>query len=194
MDCTKTGKLIRRLRLSAGLTQRELAARLFISDRAVSKWERGLGLPDVSLLGALSKELGVDLSGLISGELEENDANGGNMKKIKFYVCKKCGNVIAALGEASVSCCGMTLSPVEPVKADEDHRLCVEDVENEYYVTSAHEMTKEHYISFAALVTGDTLIMKKLYPEWDMQTRIPRVAHGKLIFLCTKHGLMYQII
>lgn len=116
------------------------------------------------------------------------------MKKIKFYVCKKCGNVIAALGEASVSCCGMTLSPVEPVKADEDHRLCVEDVENEYYVTSAHEMTKEHYISFAALVTGDTLIMKKLYPEWDMQTRIPRVAHGKLIFLCTKHGLMYQII
>ena len=55
-------------------------------------------------------------------------------------------------------------------------------------------MKKEHYIYFVELVSGDTLILKKQYPEWDLQSRIPKIAHGKLIWHCNKHGLFYQLI
>ena len=62
MDQKKTGALIRVLRLEKGLTQQGLAELLGVSNRAVSKWERGLGSPDLSLLPALSLQLGVDLA------------------------------------------------------------------------------------------------------------------------------------
>ena len=65
MDCGKVGALIGRLRRERGLTQRELAGRLLVSDKAVSKWERGAGCPDVSLLAPLAEELGVDLAALL---------------------------------------------------------------------------------------------------------------------------------
>ena len=55
MDCGKVGALIGRLRRERGLTQRELAGRLLVSDKAVSKWERGAGCPDVSLLAPLAE-------------------------------------------------------------------------------------------------------------------------------------------
>ena len=70
----------------------------------------------------------------------------------------------------------------------------MELIDNEYYISSDHEMTKQHYITFAALLTGDSLIMKKQYPEWDLQVRIPRTAHGKLVWYCNQHGLFYQLI
>ena len=73
MDQKKTGALIRVLRLEKGLTQQGLAELLGVSNRAVSKWERGLGSPDLSLLPALSLQLGVDLAGLLSGGLPEPD-------------------------------------------------------------------------------------------------------------------------
>ena len=165
-----------------------------ISDKAVSKWERGMGMPDLSLLPKLSEILKVDMESLISGNLEENQSQGGNMKKIKFYVCSECGNVITSTEDTSVSCCGKNLVELEIKKADDDHKLDVEIIENEYYITSEHEMKKEHYIDFVALVSGDTLILKKQYPEWDLQSRIPKIAHGKLIWHCNKHGLFYQLI
>ena len=54
-------------------------------------------------------------------------------------------------------------------------------------------MEKKHFIAFAAIVTGDGISMKRLYPEWDMQTRLPWLAHGKLVWYCTQHGLYYQL-
>ena len=57
MDPVKTGTLIRTLRTRLGLTQRELAGRLTVSDRTISKWERGLGCPDISLLAPLAAVL-----------------------------------------------------------------------------------------------------------------------------------------
>lgn len=84
MDCEKTGKLIRRLRQEKGYTQAGLADRLHVSDKAVSKWERGLGCPDISLLPQLSALLGAELESLIIGDMAPKDANGGNMKKLKF--------------------------------------------------------------------------------------------------------------
>ena len=72
MDNSKTGALIRRLRRERGLTQRELASGLSVTDRAVSKWERGLCAPDISLLEPLSEALGCSVAELIAGETDEN--------------------------------------------------------------------------------------------------------------------------
>ncbi len=192
MDQEKTGALIRALRAQRGLTQKALAEAVGVGDKAVSKWERGLGCPDVSLLPELSRVLGVGLEALLSGRLDANDQERGNMKKLKFYVCPDCGNFIAAAVEAAVSCCGRTLLPLEPQKPEE--LLSVEKIDDSWFISSPHPMTKEHYISFTALLTGDTLFLRRLYPEWDLQTRIPCFGHGILLWYCTRHGLFRQII
>ena len=67
MDQVKTGKLIRSLRLKHHLTQLALAEMLGVSDKAVSKWERGCGAPDISLLPLLSQALGADTEVLLRG-------------------------------------------------------------------------------------------------------------------------------
>ena len=192
MDQIKTGGLIRALRTQKGLTQKALAEAVGVGDKAVSKWERGLGCPDVSLLPELSRVLGVGLEALLSGALDANDQERGNMKKLDFYVCPDCGNLITAATEAGVSCCGRTLLPLEPQKPEEP--LSVEKIDGSWFVSSPHPMTKDHYVSFVALLTGDTLFLRRLYPEWDLQTRIPAFSHGILLWHCTKHGLFRQII
>ena len=194
MDQVKTGGLIRALRTQQGLTQKALAEAVGVGDKAVSKWERGLGYPDVSLLPELSRVLGVGLEALLSGRLDANDQERGNMKKLKFYVCPVCGNLITAASETDVSCCGRTLAPLEPQKAEGGDRLSVEKVEDSWFLSSSHPMTKEHYVSFAALLTGDALVLRRLYPEWDLQTRIPCLGHGILLWYCTQHGLFRQMI
>ena len=176
------------------MTQLQLAELLHISDKTVSKWERGQGCPDISLLVDLSCVLGVDMEKLLSGRLEANEERGGNMKKLNFYVCPECGNVITAMTEAGISCCGKKLQAVEAVKAPDEERLLVENIGNDYYRSSDHPMLKEHYSSFVARLTGDTLTLKKQYPEWDLQVRIPGRTHGKLIWYCTEHGLFYQLV
>ena len=194
MDNEKIGKLIYGLRKERNMTQLQLAEILHISDKTVSKWERGQGCPDISLLVDLSCVLGVDMEKFLSGRLEANEERGGNMNKLNFYVCPECGNVITAMTEAGISCCGKKLQPLEAVKAHDEERLLVENIENDYYISSDHPMLKEHYISFVALLTGDTLTLKKQYPEWDLQVRIPGRTHGKLIWYCTEHGLFYQLV
>ena len=120
MDCASVGRLIRALRLERGLTQRALAEKLNLSGKAVSKWERGLGCPDVSLLGELSQLLGVDLTRLLEGDLTPNETVGGNMKKTKYYFCPGCGSITLCTGEAEVSCCGRRLAALAPRKAGPD--------------------------------------------------------------------------
>ena len=68
MDCKKVGQLIKKKRLEKKMTQQELAGKLHITDRAISKWERGLGAPDISLLQDLSNILGLSISDVLSGE------------------------------------------------------------------------------------------------------------------------------
>ena len=192
MDQVKTGGLIRALRTQKGLTQKALAEAIGVGDKAVSKWERGLGCPDVSLLPEISRVLGVGLETLLSGSLDANDQERGNMKKLRFYVCPSCGNLITAAAEMGASCCGRTLLPLEPQKPEEP--LSVEKIDDSWFVSSSHPMTKDHYVSFVALLTGDTLFLRRLYPEWDLQTRIPAFGHGILLWYCTKHGLFRQLL
>ena len=151
-------------------------------------------MPDVSLLHELSKILGVSLENLLSGSLDVNELEGGNMKNLNYYVCSNCKNVLTATSKAEIACCGKTLEPLVAKKADPEHKLSVENVENDYFISSEHKMDKDHYISFVALLTGDSVVFRKQYSEWGLETRIPKFAHGKLIYYCTNHGLFYQLI
>lgn len=194
MDQIKTGSLIRSLRLRQGMTQLALAERLGVSGKAVSKWECGGGAPDIALLPALAEVLGVSARALLRGELEENDKTNGDLKKLLFYRCPGCGNLLFSTDGAEVHCCGQTLAPLAPREPDEGHALRVEISDSEWFLTSPHEMRREHHISFVAFLTRDTLLVKKLYPEWDMQARLPFYAHGTLLWYCTEHGLFTQEI
>ena len=192
MEQTKIGALIRSLRKEMNFTQQQLAEKLCVSDKAISKWERDIGCPDVSLLPSLSEILGVDLERLLSGDLNTNELARGNMKKIHFFVCPSCGNLITSLTDTTISCCGKKLKALPLQKASDDEMLSVEIVENDFYITTNHPMKRDHYITFIALLTEDTIMLRKQYPEWELQTRIPVFAHGILVWHCSKHGLFYQ--
>lgn len=148
----------------------------------------------MSILPLLAAELGIDMVNLINGEMEENELINGNMKKTRFYVCHDCGNIVFSAAEASVSCCGKKLSVLESKKASDDEKLSTEMIENEIYVSSSHEMPRENYISFAALLRDDTVIVRKFYPEWNMETRFPRGMSGILVWYSTRDGLFYQYV
>lgn len=94
---------IKRLREERGLTQRALAESLGVTDKAVSKWESGRGLPDISLVEPLAQRLGISVAELLAGDIRANANRAGNMLKGVFYVCPICGNVVHALGEGSFS-------------------------------------------------------------------------------------------
>ena len=116
------------------------------------------------------------------------------MKKTLFYVCPCCGNVLLATSGADISCCGRTLSPLQPLKADAAHQPRAEQVEDELYITFDHEMNKEHYISFVAVMSYDRVLLIKLYPEQSPELRIPKSRRSRLVFYCSSHGLMeYQL-
>lgn len=189
MDCRKVGELILSLRKEKKMTQRQLADALNISDKTISKWERGLGCPDVSLLHELSEVLGVNVGKILLGNLQSNEVDGGNMRKIKFYVCPNCCNTMTATGEVEISCCGRKLLPLIPKPADMSHRSTIEQIENDFYITFTHEMSKEHYLSFVAYVTYDRVLLVKLYPEQSSEVRFPKMYGGKLYFGCSQHGL-----
>lgn len=190
MDCTKIGKLLYDLRKEKGMTQKEVADKMNISDKTVSKWERGLGCPDISLLSELSNIFGVNIEKILQGDLSINDTDGGNMKRIKFYVCPVCDNIITSTGKSEISCCGRKLEFLKAQNFDDNHKLNVEQIENDYYITIDHDMTKEHYISFVAYVIFDRIHFVKLYPEQNAELRIPIMQKGELFFYCNKHGLM----
>lgn len=190
MDCSKVGKLILKLRKEKGITQATLANAINVSDRTISKWERGGGCPDVSLLPELSEYLGVNIEKILTGALNPNETDGGNMKKIKFYSCPTCGNAMFSTSEAEISCCGRKLKPMEAMEDNTPQKLKAERVEDDLYITLDHEMAKEHYISFAACVSYDRVLFIKLYPEQAPELRIPYMPKAQIYLCCNTHGLI----
>ena len=189
MDNYVTGAEIRRLRERRGMTQEGLAERIHVSAKAVSKWETGRGFPDISLLEPLAEALGISVIELLSGETIQNRNKAGNMIRGRIYVCPVCGNVLQATGEALISCCGITLPPQEAENADEDHDIQVEKVEDEYYVTVRHPMTREHFISFLSAVSDQSIQFVKLYPEGNAEARF-KISGVRLLYAyCNRHGL-----
>lgn len=189
MDRYVTGAVIRALRENKGMTQEELAEKLHVSGKAVSKWETCRGLPDVSLLEPLAGALGASVIELLSGASIRNGNRAADMTKSRFYVCPVCGNVIRSIGEAVISCCGITLPPLEPEPAEGEHALRAETVEDEYYVRLDHPMTREHHISFLAAVSDRGVQLVKLYPEEEPEARFKRSGVRALLAYCNRHGL-----
>ena len=189
MDKYVTGAVIRRLRENKHMTQEELAEKVFVSSKAVSKWETGQGFPDVSLIEPLAKALDISVIELLSGEDIRNCNRSSNMTKGRFYVCPVCGNVIQTTGEAVVSCCGITLPPLGPETCDEEHKIRAEIIDDEYYVTVSHPMTKDHHISFLAAVSDQGVQFIKLYPEGNAEAVFRINCVSRIYAYCNRHGL-----
>lgn len=194
MNSYVTGAAIRALRETRGCTQAELAKELAVSEKTVSKWETARGLPDITLLEPLAKALGVSVIELMSGQPVTNRNRAADLRRSRFFVCPVCGNVIHATGESVISCCGVSLPPLEAEEPDEAHAAAVAPVENEWLLTLPHPMEKGHYISFAALVTTDRLQLVKLYPEGGNEIRFQRCGSGMLYWYCNRHGLFSRRI
>ena len=185
-----TGSTIRILREKKRYTQKQLAERLSVSDKTISKWETGKGLPDVSIVEPLAKELQVSVAELLSGEQIINRNAAANLLRARFYVCPLCGNVIHALGEGVYSCCGITLPPLEAEEIDEVHNIQAEQIDGELYLSIDHPMTKDHYISFLASInSAGYLQMIKLYPEQAAEGRFQMRGKSVVYGYCNKHGL-----
>lgn len=192
MNSYVTGNVIKQLREKCGMTQAELAEQIGVSSKTVSKWETARGLPDILLIQPLAKTLGVSVIELMNGECIINKNISANLLRSKFCVCPICGNVICCSGEAVVSCCGVTLPALEADETDGEHRVLIENVEDEHFISLEHPMTKQHYISFLAFVTTDRMQLVKLYPEGNAQTRLQLRGSGFLYFCCNRHGLYMQ--
>ena len=189
MNTYVTSATIKQLREKQHLTQAELAQRIGVSSKTISKWETAKGLPDVSLLQPLAQALGISLIELMNGEHIINKNISANMLRCKFYVCPVCGNIVHSTGDSVISCCGITLPALESEDADVDHTVCIESVEDEHFITINHPMTKQHNISFVAFVTSDRIQMVKLYPEGNAETRLQLRGFGFLYWYCNQHGL-----
>lgn len=184
-----TGAVIRELREKNKMTQLQLAERLGVSDKTVSKWETAKGYPDITLLEPIAEVFKISVTELISGNTVHNANVSANMLRSKFYVCPVCGNVIHSMGEAAIQCHGILLTPLEAEPADERHMLSIERVEDEYYVRIDHSMTKEHYISFAAAASSDQVQMVKLYPEGNAEARFKIRGVRRIFYYCNRDGL-----
>ena len=189
-----TGKIIKELREKQKLTQLELANIINISDKTISKWETGKGLPDITLIEPLSKALKVSVIELMNGEYIMNQNKSSNMLKSKFLVCPICSNIIHTMGENINSCCGINLPILEAEIENEKHIINCEIIENEYWISIEHDMTKEHYISFISYVTNDRCEIVKLYPEQNAEARFLKRGKGIIYIYCNKDGLIKKNI
>lgn len=188
MNTYVTGVTIKSLREKQKLTQVQLAEKIGVSSKTISKWETAKGLPDISLLQPLAQALNISVIELMNGEHITNKNVSANMLRAKFYVCPVCGNVIYSIGDSVISCCGITLPALEAEIPDDNHKINIEAVEDEKFVVIKHPMEKNHYISFIAYVTSDRVQMVKLYPEGNAESRFQLRGHGILYWYCNHHG------
>ena len=123
MDTYITGQTIKNLRERKGITQAQLADMLGVSSKTVSKWETAKGLPDITLIEPLANALSVSVMELMTGKTVVNKNISSNILRSKFYVCPLCGNIIRTTGDAVISCCGITLPPLEAEDTDDEFTI-----------------------------------------------------------------------
>ncbi|MBQ4093566.1 MAG: helix-turn-helix domain-containing protein [Oscillospiraceae bacterium] len=196
MQSYVTAQTIRTLREQKGITQKQLADAIAVSDKTVSKWETGKGLPDISLLAPLAEALSVSVSELLAGQVLRNKNASGNLLRGSFYVCPVCGNVIYALGQGDYSCCGIRLPALaaETAAEDDGHIITLEDSDGDLFVTLSHPMEKDHYISFVALVQQGRMQLVKFWPQQNAEARFALQRTGTLFVCCNRHGLFAKKI
>lgn len=194
MNEMKIGLVIKKARLDKNLTQNELACLLHVTSQAVSKWERGLGFPDISILINLANILGLNMEDLLKGELSISDNVNGNMKKLHFYICPTCHNITTSLTSIKIGCCGKNIHETKHQKCLDDKMMKIENSEDDIYVEVNSPMSKEHYVSFIAYLTSDKIMLTKLYPEGTNCTRFHKVGHGQIYCYDNQSGLWYKNI
>ena len=151
----------------------------------------GAGLPDAGLLPELSRILKIPAEQFLSGELPANRKDVRNMKRIRFYRCPQCGNLLTSTNEAHISCCGRSLSPLLPRKAEGEHFFQAKRSDGEWYLTTAHPMKKEPFLTFAAWVDLPC-------PALSGTERIPTApclqGRGALLRLQLRDGLFTETL
>lgn len=194
MNTYVTSLTIKEQREKQNMTQAELAEKIGVSSKTISKWETAKGLPDISLLQPLAQALNLSVIELMNGQPIANKNVSANLLRSKFYVCPICGNLLHSTGNAVVSCCGITLPPLEAEESDDAHSITIQPVEDEHFVTISHPMEKGHFISFVAFVTCDRIQLMKFYPEGNAETRLSLRGGGYLYWYCNHHGLFRKKI
>ena len=189
MNQQSTASIIKKLRESKKITQQQLADKLCVSDKTISKWETGKGFPDITLIEPLASALGISIIELLGGKTICNTNKSFNMTKVKFYVCPVCGNIICSTGNTLVSCCGISLPNLEVEPIDKNHEIKIQKKEDEYYVKILHDMSKQHYISFIAAIKDNGYELTKLYPEGEAETRFKIERTQYIYYYCNHHGL-----
>ncbi len=189
MDKQKIGALIRKLRKEKGYTQQQLATLLNVSAKTVSKWETAAGCPDISLITELARVLDTTSEHLLQGTIQQPMFGGGNMKRIQFYVCESCGNVLTGTGEAMISCCGKKIMPLKAQPIDDAHAVHMEELDDDYFITFSHSMEKDHYIRFVAWTSYDRFLLVRMYPEQNPELHINLPRRGELYLCCSENGL-----
>lgn len=112
-----------------------------------------------------------------------------NLLKTRFYVCPVCGNIIHCIGDAAITCHGIHLQPLEFIDASKGPEINIEHVEDEWFVSIKHEMTKKKYISFIAAVSPDRVQLVKLYPEGNAEARFKNCGIKYIYYFCNTDGL-----
>ena len=189
MDKQKTGAMIRALRKEKGYTQQQLAELLNVSTKTISKWETAAGYPDISMIIKLAQVLNTTSEQLLQGDLPKVFQNGENMKRVQFYQCDICGNLLSSTGNATVSCCGHKLVPLKVQPMDEFHMMHIEELDDDSFIAFAHNMTKTHYIRFIAWVSYDRLTLVRMYPEQNAELHINLPRRGEVYVFCSRDGL-----
>ena len=189
MDCKKTGELICLLRKQKNLTQKQLAQLVGVSNKTVSKWECGHGLPDILTVEKLARVFNTTTSCLLEGEIKQNKTDVGKLEKTKFYICPVCNNIITSTSKADVFCCDKKLFPLCSSFCDDKHQTHAEHIDTDLFLTINHPMTKDHFITFVACVFDDHIILYRLYPEQNAEVRIPFSKRNfHLYFCCSQDG------
>lgn len=191
MNAEKTGSLIRSLRIKKGLTQKELAHMICVTDKAVCKWEKGRGCPNITLISQLSKVLEVDIQSILQGYLDRNKKIGENMNHLKFYKCPTCGNLVTSIKSVELSCCGNKLSPVSAqTRSDPEYQPVIQEFDGQYSIKFNHPMTKSDYISQVIVVRYDQIMTVNLYAESEAIITIPQVRGIRLFVITNKSELI----
>lgn len=191
MNAEKTGNLIRSLRIKKGLTQKELAHMICVTDKAVCKWEKGRGCPNITLISQLSKVLEVDIQSILQGYLDKNKKIGENMNHLKFYKCPTCGNLVTSIKSVELSCCGNKLSPVSAqTRSDPEYQPVIQEFDGQYTIKFNHPMTKSNYISQVIVVRYDQIMTVNLYAESEAIITIPQVRGIRLFVITNKSELI----
>ena len=111
------------------------------------------------------------------------------MKRIRFYACPVCGNVITATGDAQISCCGRMLEAMKEQLCDGAHAIRLAPMDGEMHVAFDHGMEKAHYIRFIAVAGYDRVLLVRLYPEQGSETRVPYLPRATYYVGCSRDGL-----